>query len=116
MADETPVTPDESRLSRRTALKAAIGVGVGAVAWSGPTITSMAGTPAYATACTFAVEFFLANDRNTDQANECDPGFGFHVFNLNHTDENPKGPIPPDSRCIQTSRIRVTATRTAVMR
>ena len=38
----------ESGLSRRNALRAGVAVGVGAVAWSGVTITSLGGTPAYA--------------------------------------------------------------------
>lgn len=96
MTNEALESQDESRLSRRNALRAAVGVGVGAVAWSGPQITSFGATPAYAVGCTFAVEFFLERDRNTDQSNECQPGFGFHVFNLNHTNETPKGPLPPD--------------------
>ncbi len=72
MADETSVTPDESRMSRRTALKAAIGVGVGAVAWTGPTITSMAGTPAYAEACTNFTFKFVLTDMATNSSNGCD--------------------------------------------
>ena len=46
--------------SRRAALKAGVGVGVGLVAWSGPTITSLGGTPAYALGCTFVVRINLS--------------------------------------------------------
>ena len=43
---------DAGALSRRTALKAGVAAGVGAVAWSGMSITSLGGTPAYAAGCT----------------------------------------------------------------
>ncbi|MGH9085221.1 MAG: hypothetical protein ACRDYW_07180 [Acidimicrobiales bacterium] len=94
----TDITSDTT-ISRRRALQAGVGAGVGLVAWSGATITSMGGTPAYAAGCTFVVSFFLENDRNTDQSDECTPGeeygdFGWHHFNLNNVDENPKGPLP----------------------
>lgn len=71
MTNEALETQDESRISRRNALKAAVGVGVGAVAWTGPQITSFGATPAYAEACTFAVFFELTPDRNTDQTTNC---------------------------------------------
>lgn len=71
MTSEALETQDESRISRRNALKAAVGVGVGAVAWSGPQITAFGATPAYAEACTFAVFFELTPDRNTDQTTNC---------------------------------------------
>jgi hypothetical protein len=101
MTDTTHDELNEAGISRRRALQAGVGAGIGLVAWSGPTITSMGGTPAYAASCTFAVSFFLENDRNTDQSAGCTPGveygdFGWHHFNLNHTDENPKGPLPPE--------------------
>jgi hypothetical protein len=72
MSEEAASTTDESRSSsRRTALKAGVGVGVGLLAWSGPTITSLGGTPAYAVGCTFATNVNLTGGcRNTDQA-EC---------------------------------------------
>lgn len=57
--------------SRRQALKAGIGVGVGLVAWSGPTITSMGGTPAYAATCTNFTVNQSVIDRNTTQAAPC---------------------------------------------
>jgi hypothetical protein len=55
-------------ISRRNALKAGVAVGVGAVAWAGPTITSMGGTPAYAFTCTNFTLRSFAEDRNTTQA------------------------------------------------
>ncbi len=58
-------------ISRRNALRAGAAVGVGAVAWSGVSITSLGGTPAYAEGCTFKSTFTLANCRNTDQG-KCD--------------------------------------------
>jgi hypothetical protein len=64
-------------LSRRAALKAGVGVGVGVVAWSGPTITSLGATPAYAAGCTFVVNIDLSGGcRNTDQRS-C-AAFGYH--------------------------------------
>jgi hypothetical protein len=98
MTDTT--ASEDAGISRRRALQAGVGAGVGLVAWSGASITSLGGTPAYAAQCTFVISFFLENDRNTDQSAGCTPGdeygdFGWHHFNLNHTDDNPKGPLPP---------------------
>jgi hypothetical protein len=69
MSDETiGVESTEKRgISRRAALRAGVATGVGVAAWSGVTITSLGGTPAYAAACTNAAIFTLANCRNTDQ-------------------------------------------------
>ncbi len=62
--------------SRRTALKVGVGAGVGLVAWSGPTITSLGGTPAYAQGCTFVINIDLAGGcRNTTNLSGCDFGF-----------------------------------------
>jgi hypothetical protein len=72
-------------LSRRAALKAGVAVGVGAAAWSGASITSLGGTPAYAAGCTFAVRFDLVTCRNTDQGagGGCnDFRFRYHVLNV----------------------------------
>jgi hypothetical protein len=106
MTDTTQDELAQSGISRRRALQAGIGAGIGAVAWSGATITSMGGTPAYAAQCTFVVSFFLENDRNTDQSDECTSlevygEFGYHPLNLNHTNQNPKGPLPPDFNVTQ---------------
>ena len=68
---ETPDSPSGS--SRRAALKAGVGVGVGLIAWSGPTITSLGGTPAYAAGCTFVQQFTLADCRNTTSRRSCQP-------------------------------------------
>ena len=71
IADHT--TLDDAGLSRRRALQAGVAAGVGLVAWSGPTITSMGGTPAYAAGCTgFTVNEFAEN-RNTNQGGGCNP-------------------------------------------
>jgi hypothetical protein len=52
---------------------------VGLVAWTGPTITSLGGTPAYAAGCTFIVVLDLSGGcRNTDQASGAD--FGYHTL------------------------------------
>ena len=83
---EEPVAesdPPSSGFSRRNALKAGIGVGVGIAAWSGPTITSLGGTPVYASHCTFAIDRSISgNDRNTSQANECVSQNGFGFFDV----------------------------------
>jgi hypothetical protein len=67
------VEPEEkSGLSRRNALKAGVAVGVGTVAWSGMTITSLGGTPAYAAGCTFIHQIdLLGGCRNTDSSSPC---------------------------------------------
>lgn len=65
--------------SRRTALKMGVGAGVGLAAWSGVTITSLGGTPAYAAGCTFVTEIDLSGGcRNTDQASGAQ--FGYHTL------------------------------------
>lgn len=53
--------------SRRSALKLGVGMGVGAAAWSGGSITSLGGTPAYAAGCTFVVDLTLSGCRNTNR-------------------------------------------------
>lgn len=71
------------RTSRRAALKAGVGAGVGLVAWSGPTITSLGGTPAYAAGCTFVVSIDLSGGcRNTDQRSDCQrpSEFAYHTL------------------------------------
>lgn len=80
---ETSSDPRE-RWTRRQALKTGVGLGVGAIAWTGPTITSVGATPGYAAGCTFAVERVLADDRNTDQGASCVKlgGFGYHDTDL----------------------------------
>jgi hypothetical protein len=73
---------DGSGFSRRNALKAGVAAGVGVAAWSGATITSLGGTPAYAAGCTFVVKLDLSNGcRNTDNASTCaSPPSGFIRF------------------------------------
>ena len=76
---ETPESSSGS--SRRAALKAGVGVGVGLIAWSGPTITSLGGTPAYAAGCTFIVRVNISGGcRNTDQQSGC--LFGYHSLDV----------------------------------
>jgi len=69
MSDEQRREDQSGGTSRRSALKLGVGAGVGLVAWSGPTITSLGGTPAYAAGCTFAIQFDVTGCRNTAQAN-----------------------------------------------
>lgn len=64
---------DRGVVSRRAALKAGVGVGVGVAAWAGPTITSFGATPAYAAGCTFVTRIALVPCRNTDQGNCAKP-------------------------------------------
>jgi hypothetical protein len=66
-----------SGLSRRNALKAGVAVGVGAAAWSGASITSLGGTPAYATTagCTGIINVQIgSNCDNTDLTSTCTGG------------------------------------------
>lgn len=55
-------------LTRRNALKAGVAVGVGAAAWSGVSITSLGGTPAYAAGCTGFETFALNKCDSTDSS------------------------------------------------
>jgi hypothetical protein len=70
MIDDTVdgVEPERSSgINRRAALKAGVAAGVGIAAWSGASITSLGGTPAYAQGCTGAVIIDLsAGCRNVD--------------------------------------------------
>ena len=52
-------------VDRRKLLKGAVAAGVGVVAWTSPSITSMAGTPAYAAVCTGGTTVFYLGYRNT---------------------------------------------------
>lgn len=78
--DSEPQPDSPHRSSRRAALKAGVGAGVGLIAWSGPTITSLGGTPAYAQGCTFVQIIDIGGGcRNTDQRDECStPLFAYH--------------------------------------
>jgi hypothetical protein len=75
--------PGSSALSRRAALRAGVAAGVGVAVWSGATITSFGGTPAYAAACTGAIPPVNVSGgcRNTTQASGCDP-FGYQPFDF----------------------------------
>jgi hypothetical protein len=89
MSDEAAGNTDSAEngsFSRRNALKAGVAVGVGTLAWSGATITSLGGTPAYAVAgCTGVINIDLSGGcRNTDQgsASNCTTGtYGWHPLN-----------------------------------
>ena len=85
MSDESTELVDDksaasSGLSRRNALKAGAAAGVGAIVWSGVSITSLGGTPAYGLAgCTGVINLDLGGGcRNTDQGNgsDCTPTTG----------------------------------------
>jgi len=69
MTDTTDI--NDTTLSRRRALQAGIGAGVGLVAWSGASITSMGGTPAYAAACTNFTLNLAFVDMSTNQSSGC---------------------------------------------
>jgi hypothetical protein len=75
--EEKNAEKNSSGHSRRTALKVGMGAGVGLVAWSAPSITSLGGTPVYAAGCTFVTNYKLADCRNTDQASGCTGPFSF---------------------------------------
>jgi hypothetical protein len=85
MSDESVGTMDPAEkgsFSRRNALKAGAAAGVGAIAWSGVSITSLGGTPAYGAAgCTGVINIDLGGGcRNTDQGNgsNCTQDFRYH--------------------------------------
>lgn len=71
MTDTAPNEFNEAGLSRRRALQAGVGAGIGLVAWSGATITSMGGTPAYAEACTNFTLNLAFVDMSTNQSSGC---------------------------------------------
>jgi hypothetical protein len=65
--DNTSDSSTPGGLSRRNALKAGVGVGVGVAAWSGSQITSVAFAGSFAGGCTFFERIELEGCRNTDQ-------------------------------------------------
>lgn len=86
MSDESSESVAKRSVSRRTALKAGVAGGVGLVAWSGATITSLGGTPAYASGCTNVVKVDLSGGcRNTDQGTPCPGGGAYRYHPLNST-------------------------------
>jgi hypothetical protein len=69
MSDESIESAGKRSISRRTALKAGVAGGVGLAAWSGATITSLGGTPAYAISSTQLVTLDItAGCRNIDNS------------------------------------------------
>jgi len=82
--DEFQPESDSDGTSRRNVLKAGVAVGVGAVAWSGPTITSLGGTPAYAAVCTqpATIEIDITSDTNTNASCTVN-GFTYLTFQDN---------------------------------
>ena len=69
MADNERDEQQQTGTSRRAALKAGVAAGIGLAAWTGPTITSIGGTPAYAATCTNFTVNTTSADRNTNQGN-----------------------------------------------
>jgi len=93
MSDETIERPEavpSGSFSRRNALKAGAAVGVGATVWSGVSITSLGGTPAYAAGCTGVLNIPLDEGcRNTSQPSGCQvPLYAWHPLK---TDVTPPG-------------------------
>ena len=69
MSDESIESAGKRSISRRTALKAGVAGGVGLAAWSGATITSLGGTPAYALSSTQIINLDItAGCRNIDNS------------------------------------------------
>lgn len=70
--------------SRRAVLKAGVAVGVGTIAWSGPTITTLGGTPAYAEVCTqvAVVTIDIVSETNTNMSCNLN-GFTYHTYQDN---------------------------------
>ena len=103
---ETPSTPtrEQRGISRRAALRAGVATGVGVAAWSGATITSLGGTPAYAQAgCTNVIKLDLTGGcRNTDKRSEAQcPGgaFAFHPLQAPPAGFTLKNNPPADTCC-----------------
>ena len=69
MTDTT--ASEDAGISRRRALQAGVAGGVGLVAWSGASITSLGGTPAYAAGCTNFTLNFSVTDMSTNQSEGC---------------------------------------------
>lgn len=66
MANENEISQDEAAgVNRRNLLKGAVAAGVGVVAWSSPSITSIGMTPAYAATCTGGTTRYFLGGRNT---------------------------------------------------
>lgn len=66
MANDNEISQQgEAGVNRRNLLKGAVAAGVGVVAWSSPSITSIGMTPAYAAVCTGGTVPFYLGYRNT---------------------------------------------------
>lgn len=66
MANDNGISQEEAAgVNRRNLLKGAVAAGVGVVAWSSPSITSIGMTPAYAAACTGQKVSWFIGSRNT---------------------------------------------------
>jgi hypothetical protein len=62
---EGTASTETGGINRRRLLQGAVAAGVGAVAWTSPSISSMGGTPAYAAVCTGGYQNFVIDYRNT---------------------------------------------------
>lgn len=60
------IAVEDGGVDRRKLLKGAVAAGVGVVAWSSPSISSLGGTPAYAAVCTGGSTKWFIGSRNTD--------------------------------------------------
>ncbi len=102
MSDE-PVGTVEGALSkgvsRRAALRAGAAAGIGVAAWSGASITSLGGTPAYAVGCTFVIRITLEGCRNTDQGN-CAGNFRYHPLTSDVTGYTLSNNVPNGTCCL----------------
>jgi hypothetical protein len=86
------MSDDVKSNSRRNVLKAGVAVGVGAVAWSGPTITSLGGTPAYAATCTQVAVLSVDLIRDTNTNKSCTVGgYKYLTYQANLTEN-----VPPE--------------------
>lgn len=65
MVNEEISQEDGPGVDRRNLLKGAVAAGVGVVAWSSPSISSIGGTPAYAAVCTGVPQEWFLGYRNT---------------------------------------------------
>jgi hypothetical protein len=103
---ETAGSGESRGLSRRAALKAGVAVGVGVAAWSGASITSLGGTPAYAQEATGVIPVNLSGGcQNTDQSSACPGGAPFRYHTLKQV--SPPFSVPdniPEGTCCDVAK------------
>lgn len=103
MVNENEISEeDRSGVNRRNLLKGAVAAGVGVVAWSSPSITSIGMTPAYAAACTGQKVSWFIGSRNTSC--DCEEGENTYVnYKQLQGDCGPLEMLPPSNSGVPTT-------------